>query len=508
MNIKADGMEGARKMQGKKQALNPYLPGWEYVPDGEPRVFGDRVYLYGSHDIFGGDNFCLGDYVCWSAPVNDLGNWKLEGVIYRRNQDPRNQNGRQFMCAPDVIQGRDGRYYLYYQLSELPITSVAVSDAPVGPYSFYGYVQHPDGKPWGEKKGDVFVFDPGVLVDDDGKVYLYAGFSPKPGWFKTILKLRGNSVEESMCLQLEPDMKTVCGEEMPVVPGPVKAKGTEFEGHAFFEASSIRKVNDRYYYVYSSELSHELCYAVSRYPDREFHYGGTLISIGDIGYQGRTSPNNYMGNTHGGMAEICGKWYIFYHRQTNRQMCARQGCAEELQVQEDGSILQAEMTSCGLNRGPLEGSGTYEARIACNLKSAVGTFPYEKAHEKDKNGIHPYFTQENADNSEKPVSYIANMTDGSVAGFKYFLLNQPVWIGVKVRGTGEGIMEVRTSETGDCAVCVPVSASADWQVFSAEASLMQNGKKALFFTYRGKGYIDFREFELKEQRQENRYDKN
>lgn len=34
----------------KKQALNPYLPSWEYIPDGEPHVFGDRVYIYGSHD--------------------------------------------------------------------------------------------------------------------------------------------------------------------------------------------------------------------------------------------------------------------------------------------------------------------------------------------------------------------------------------------------------------------------------------------------------------------------
>ena len=34
------------------QAFNPYLPSWEYIPDGEPRVFGDRVYVYGSHDHF------------------------------------------------------------------------------------------------------------------------------------------------------------------------------------------------------------------------------------------------------------------------------------------------------------------------------------------------------------------------------------------------------------------------------------------------------------------------
>ena len=38
-------------------AQNPYLPLWEYTPDGEPYVFDDpdlpgkkRVYVYGSHD--------------------------------------------------------------------------------------------------------------------------------------------------------------------------------------------------------------------------------------------------------------------------------------------------------------------------------------------------------------------------------------------------------------------------------------------------------------------------
>lgn len=62
--------------------VNPYLPLWEYVPDGEPHVFGDRVYLYGSHDRAGGYNFCLNDYVGWSAPVTDLSDWRYEGVLY------------------------------------------------------------------------------------------------------------------------------------------------------------------------------------------------------------------------------------------------------------------------------------------------------------------------------------------------------------------------------------------------------------------------------------------
>ena len=76
----------------KTLAFNPYLPQWEHIPDGEPRVFGDRVYIYGSHDEDDGQEFCLLDYVCWSAPVDDLGNWKYEGVIYRKEQEALQQD--------------------------------------------------------------------------------------------------------------------------------------------------------------------------------------------------------------------------------------------------------------------------------------------------------------------------------------------------------------------------------------------------------------------------------
>ena len=79
----------------KKPVFNPILPSWEYVPDVEPRVFGDRLYLYGSHDRFGGDSFCMNDYVGWSAPLNDLSDWRCEGIIYSTKADPANADGGQ-----------------------------------------------------------------------------------------------------------------------------------------------------------------------------------------------------------------------------------------------------------------------------------------------------------------------------------------------------------------------------------------------------------------------------
>ena len=74
----------------KTLGFNPYLPSWEFVPDGEPHVFDGRVYIYGSHDRRNGISFCEDDYVVWSAPVDDPGNWRCEGVSYRKMQDPLN----------------------------------------------------------------------------------------------------------------------------------------------------------------------------------------------------------------------------------------------------------------------------------------------------------------------------------------------------------------------------------------------------------------------------------
>ncbi|MBQ2225423.1 MAG: hypothetical protein II422_05685, partial [Prevotella sp.] len=69
-------------------AQNPYLPLWEHLPDGEPRVFEDpdhpgkyRAYIIGSHDItYSG--YCGNDIRMWSAPVEDLSQWKDEGPIF------------------------------------------------------------------------------------------------------------------------------------------------------------------------------------------------------------------------------------------------------------------------------------------------------------------------------------------------------------------------------------------------------------------------------------------
>lgn len=74
----------------KGQAYNPFLPLDVYIPDGEPHIFGDRIYLFGSHDKEGGDTFCELDYEFFSAPLDDLNNWSSKGINYSARQDALN----------------------------------------------------------------------------------------------------------------------------------------------------------------------------------------------------------------------------------------------------------------------------------------------------------------------------------------------------------------------------------------------------------------------------------
>jgi len=516
----------------EKQAFNPYLPGWEYIPDAEPHIYGDRLYIYGSHDKFNGEKFCMNDYVCWSAHISDLSNWRYEGVIYRKDQDPRNSGHSYCLYAPDVTIGLDGRYYLYYALENVGLISVAVCDTPAGAYTYYGDVRYSSGTPVGENAGDVFQFDPGVYIDDDERIFLYSGFSPKIDCSDAVLKeylekagaesrteeMRRwgtKRLEGAYVFELGRDMLTVKHGPELMIRGFLGGTEPGFEGHEFFEAASMRKIRGRYYFIYSSVNGHELCYATSDKPDRGFGFGGTIVSIGDVCLNGRTPENaiNYLGNTHGSLVEINGKWYVFYHRQTNRHQYSRQACAEPIVIADDGTIDQVEVTSCGLNNGPLAGKGLYPARIACMLAGKEPS-PYSHMHlasvNPQENPAYPYFTQDGEDcehGEYGDTQHIANFRDGAIAGIKYFAFSDTSRITIRVRGNACGRVVVSTAidgvpSGGKLSLGKPVAGisikllhSNEWTDFSAEFSAT-DGIHPLYFTYEGEGAIDILSLQL------------
>lgn len=467
----------------KKQAFNPYLPSWEYIPDGEPYVFGDRVYIYGSHDYYNGHVFCLGNYVCWSAPVDELGNWRYEGVIYEKTEDPLNREGKMCLYAPDITKGPDGRYYLYYVLDHVSVVSVAVCDTPAGKFEFYGYVHYADGTRLGERDGDEPQFDPGVLTEGE-KTFLYTGFCGKGD----------KSRSGAMATVLGADMLTIKEPPVIVVPGCEYGKNSGFEGHEFFEASSIRKVGDYYYFIYSSVVMHELCYAISREPTKGFTYGGVIVSNCDLhiaSYKPSAMPMAYGANNHGSIVRIGKDWYIFYHRHTSGTWYSRQGCAEKIEILPDGTIPQVEITSCGLNGGPLRGEGEYLGYLVCNL------FTDTPSVYVGGDGF-PKVMQDGRDGDEEP-GYIGNIQDGATAGFKYFDCRGVHEIAIKARGYGDGVFEIRTRWDGEVLGSIRVQYTNVWEEYSTTVRI-PDGVQAIYITYRGGGNVSLLSFTLKKEK--------
>ena len=488
-----------------EQVYNPYLPLNVYIPDGEPHVFGDRVYVYGSHDAIRGKAYCERHYNVWSAPVDDLTDWRDEDVSYLRTQDPSNAEDTLQLWAPDVTQGPDGRYYLYYCYSFYPEIGVAVSDSPAGPFRFHGHVHYPKHILGGKTLQEEMVFDPAVLTDDDGRVYLYYGFCPacekemripqfSPEQLEQIPKtMRGTLKalskakfgEYSMVVELEPDMLTAKETPRKLIPGGHHTAGTGFEGHGFFEASSIRKIRGKYYFVYSSHKSHELCYAVSDRPDAGFVFGGTVISNGDIGLNGRNSPVYPLSNNHGGIARIGENYYIFYHRATDGNEFSRQGCAEKIELDADGRIAQVEMTSCGLNGGPLPASGSYPAGICCHLTdpTVINRIDYSDPVMKTQVRV----------TESRNRSYITAVKDRTTIGYKYFQFEKECMLSLELRGQFAGRVTVshdadETKTIGSAEIALDDESWTNLLIPITPAA----GTGALYLRFSGQGTLDLK----------------
>lgn len=480
--------------------MNPYLPEYEYIPDGEPRVFGNRVYIYGSHDCFGGQKMCMNDYVCYSADVSDLGNWRYEGVIYRKNQDPRMMDGNRELWAPDVIRGKDGRYYLYYcPDGDGNTIGVAVCDTPAGSYSFYGYVHDQNGVSIGRRPQDTDPFDPAVFIDDDGSVYLYSGNGPLLKEYPPQFAHLAPKETSKACvvMTLEDDMITIKSEPRQLIPHVKQADGTDFEKHPFFEASSVRKIGGKYYLVYSSNKMHELCYAISDYPDRDYTFGGVIISNVEMHENGAYYyARNAICNNHGGILELNGNFYIFYHRATINYGHSRQGCAERITVMEDGHIPQTEMTSNGLT-GPFVTKGTFPASSVCHLyrKDVLASGLLEQV----KHSL-PYLTQDGPDcdpegTGLKPRQYITNMQHQAVAAFRYFDLPAVSRIQVTLQATGKGRLLVQSYPEMDTYAEIPLDFSDNWVRKTVELPEPVN-ISSICFCYEGDHAMQLLEFAL------------
>ncbi len=369
-------------------SANPYLPLWEHMPDGEPRVFEDpdhpgkyRIYVTGSHDVRV-DSYCGQDVRQWSAPVEDLSAWRDEGPVFTWQQ-----NGVwSTIYAPDLVEVTrrdDGshKYYLYpHALMHTPM--VTVGDRPDGPFT---PVNLQDGQ---LLPGSVIGFDPGVYVeqvDDPSDPDYGIGFRAYAAWGivrssgteldqNTLYSPRRGSPDWPFLAPSEVTLMAMDGQEAAdeqqrqfrqwaglrggeTIAFPAVAEGEKLEDFSFFEASSFRKAGNKYIYLYSGHSGPEyglprdnanLRYAYADSPRGPWKSGGVLVDARGVvlSQDGSTLVSSFAGNnTHGSLEQIDGQWYVFYHRSPRGFGFARQGMvapvcveADEKPVSEGGAV--------------------------------------------------------------------------------------------------------------------------------------------------------------------------
>ena len=440
-------------------AQNPYLPLWEHLPDGEPRVFEDpdnpgklRAYIIGSHDVKFTE-YCGNDIRIWSAPVEDLTNWRDEGPVFSHYV-----NGKwDTMFAPDLVEVKDkttGKktYWLYpHSRGWRRVPMVCKGDRPDGPFTPVNL--NADGTACVD--GSIIDFDPSVFVENitnkkdpdyarGFRAYVFYGFRHSTAF----------ELDQDNMYAVRPgteirDYFIPASERYGVIRDP---EGTQYPAlykgqnpgeFNFFEASSIRQVGNKYVMVFSGysgpdyglgSTNSALRYAYGDSPLGPWRSGGVLVdSRGVVPNEDGTHlvGMNAAHNTHGSLQEINGQWYVFYHRPPRGFGFARQAMVAPVKIEWDKKPVAkggkvrivgydpyaknnewtaeasdgmkytgAEVTSEGFNIFGLPPYAYYSAGIACYMSDQQ-------------------WMQDNFDvwNNSMDLTGVKN---GGVVGFKYF----------------------------------------------------------------------------------------
>ena len=443
-------------------AQNPYLPLWEHLPDGEPRVFEDpdnpgkyRAYIIGSHDITY-SAYCGNDVRMWSAPVEDLSQWRDEGPIFTHYVDGRWDT----MFAPDLVEVKDkatGKktYYLYpHSRGWGRIAMVCKGDRPNGPFTPVNLTE--DGRRC--LPGSLIDFDPSVFIEnitdkkdpdfDKGfRAYVFYGFQ-----HSTACELDQNTMyskrEGTELIDPFIPASSRDGKLLDKEGSEYKAlyKGQNPLDFNFFEASSIRQVGNKYVMVFSGYSGQEyglgatnsaLRYAFGDSPLGPWRSGGVLVDSRGVVLNedgSKLITTNAAHNTHGSIQQINGQWYVFYHRPPRGFGNARQAMVAPVKITWDkkpvakGGMVKitgydpyvkgnewtakasngdaytgAEVTSEGFQIFGLPPYHYYSAGLACFMYGPNANNWMQDNHDVWNNSMD-----------------LAGIQNGGIVGFKYF----------------------------------------------------------------------------------------
>lgn len=439
------------------KAGNPYLPLWEHVPDGEPRVFEDpdrpgkyRAYIIGSHDLRL-TSYCGPDIRAWSAPVEDLTQWRNEGPIFTYFIDGQ----WDVMYAPDLVEvkRKNGKkeYYLYpHSRGRNREAMVCKGDRPDGPFKPVNLTA--DGK--ATVPGSLLGFDPAIYIEyvTDPKDPDYSiGFRAYGFW--GFQKSSAAQLDQNTMYTLRPGTEVInyllpassrYGVlREPNTPYPNILPGQDLGKFNFFEASSIRKVGNKFVTVFSgysgpeygvSSSNSTLRYAVADSPLGPWKIGGAVVdSRAPVLNQDGTAivTTNSGHNTHGSIELINGQWYVFYHRPPRGFGYARQAVVAPVNVKFDQKSVKDGGTVTITGYDPYAPDNKWTVKDSKGLEYTGGEVTSEGFHIF---GLDPYqyysagyasylsdprIQQDSWDiwDNHMPIEKAKN---GNIIGYKYF----------------------------------------------------------------------------------------
>ena len=274
---------------------NPILretdPGFIYACDPSAEVFNGKVYLYCSHDQPDAVNYeSMKDYVILES--SDLKTWINHGVKLDPQLDPGFEYAQSNMNAPDAAY-KDGWYYWYFPC-DVTHVGVAKSRTPVGPWQT------------AVSNEMTTIFDPTVIVDDDGQAYIYGN----DHWVDI-----GDQGSHILGAKLK--------DNMVELDGPLIRLTKEIVN----EAAHVFKRNGVYYF--SARVG-----AVTKY----WMADSPLPQYAEL--KGVLAPNSPRSPNHTSGIEFYGQWYLFYHRGdvNHGSNYRRSACFDKMTFREDGTI--------------------------------------------------------------------------------------------------------------------------------------------------------------------------
>ncbi len=308
---------------------------------------------------------------------DDLVNWTDHGTVYAAG-DLGAANWGKNSWAPAAawknIDGKD-RFFLYFANSGNGI-AVLSADSPVGPFTdpINGPLISRDTPTCAEV---TWLFDPAVLMDDDGNSYIFFGggvpsddVASNPGTARVA--------------KLGADMISLEGDPKPI------------ENVSYlFEDSGINKIGGRYFYSYCSNFS------MSKEAEKEkgFEQGEIVTMVSDdpmgpfkMAAPVLKNPGHFFGlggNNHHCMFEFGGKYYIAYHsRILEESMGLLKGyrCTgiDSLELDQGSAPSKSVMTRKGAEQ--VKAFNPYEETKAVTMSNAAGIATRQFGEEAQKYG--------------------------------------------------------------------------------------------------------------------------